>query len=158
MHGTSKATMLDVGNRREAGGDEAFHVAGAARIEPIILAAQRERVAGPGLAIDGDRIDMAGQRDAARFLRSDGRVQVRLRTGGILADPVCYAVLIEPRADEADQLQIRIAARGIERGQPGEHVRRADPIAGFWSVHVGQLIRVAAHGKRHAGRRPGDIL
>ena len=62
----SEIARLDIRHGGKAGGDEALHVGGTARIEPAVGAAQREWVGAPGLAVHRNGIDMTGQRDATR--------------------------------------------------------------------------------------------
>ena len=128
MQRPSQFPRLEVGHRGEAGGDEALHVAGTARIEVAAVLAQRERIGGPGLALDRHGIDVAGQSDAAGSLWPDDRVNVGLLPGRVGADTVGDAVRIEVAAHEVDQLQVGVAAGGVERNQPGEHLGRGHAI------------------------------
>ncbi len=100
MQRAGEVARLDVGHRGEAGGDETLHVGRAARIQPAVGSAQRERIGAPGLAVDRNGIDMTGQRDATRAVRADDGVDVGLLTGGIGADTIRNSMRVQVVAHE----------------------------------------------------------
>ena len=136
MQRAGEVARLDVGHRGEAGGDETLHVGRAARIQPAVGSAQRERIGAPGLAVDRNGIDMTGQRDATRAVRADDGVDVGLLTGGIGADTIRNSMRVQVVADEPHQREIGIAAGRVERHQPGEQVDGAEPRRGGGCIHA----------------------
>ena len=152
MHRARERHRLQIGHGCEAAGDKALHVRRAPPIQPPALGAQRERVGGPGLAIDRHGIDMAGQSNAAGHLGADDRVQIGLLAAGPGADPIGYRVLVQPAADEIDQRQVGVAAGGVETNELGQHLggSRAGRQGRVKTVHAGSVYGVrrpaTAHG------------
>ena len=68
----------ELGYEGQGDGDETFHVAGPAAVEPIVGLGQIEGVAAPGLAVDGHHVRMTGERDAGLVRGPDGGVEVAL--------------------------------------------------------------------------------
>ncbi len=63
----------------QAGGDEAFHVAGAAAVEVAVgLLCELPRIGRPGLAVDRHDVGVTRQHDAALDLRTDRGEEVGL--------------------------------------------------------------------------------
>ncbi len=116
---------LEVGHGGEAGGDEALHVAGAAGEQPSVLAAQGERIGGPRLAVDGNRIDMAGQGQSATGLGAEDRVDIGLVAGRIAADPVADAVSVEIVSHKINQREVGVPARRVEGDEAVQEIDSA---------------------------------
>ena len=79
VHGHLEPGALEGGDVGEAGGDEALHVAGTARVEiAVVLLGKGPRIGDPGLAVDRHDVGVARQHDAAFAVRADRGEQVGL--------------------------------------------------------------------------------
>ena len=64
--------------RREAAGQKALHVRGAAADDPVVTAPESPGIAGPGLPFGRHHVRVTAEDDAARNLRADRDEKVRL--------------------------------------------------------------------------------
>ncbi len=78
MDRTGQRRARDLGHQRQRGAEKAFHVAGAAAVEPVAAHFRRERIARPVLAVDRHDVGMAGEHIAAVALRTETREQIAL--------------------------------------------------------------------------------
>ena len=106
-----------VGHGSQRQGQEPLHVAGSAAIEPPIALDDGERVRGPGLAVHGHHVGVAGEHRAALDRRPDGGQQVRLGAIGVQDAAVRHAVAVQIGLDPGDQLQIGPPRGGVEADQ-----------------------------------------
>ena len=108
----------------------------AAGEQLAVAAAQRERIAGPGLTIDRHRIDMAAERQAAGLPRADDGVQIGLLSGCVGADAIAA------RRDRRD-------SRGRSRSAPGSS-------CGWWcrTTPAAPAVRSWSSGSRRFGQYP----
>jgi hypothetical protein len=116
---------LKLGNERQDNTEKSFHVAGAAAVEPPVALDDPKRIGAPFLAVYRHDVGVSGQNDPALAgCRADARHQVRL--GPIVVehkrrfDTVALQVIL----DEADELQVGFATRGVETHQGFDHLHR----------------------------------
>jgi hypothetical protein len=111
--------------QREAQGDEALHVRGAAAIEPAVALRQGEGIAAPRLAFDRHHVGVAGEHEAARRVGADAGPQVGLRLAVRSRHQVAAdAVLRQVIADPLDEVEIAARRDRREGDQPLEDVDR----------------------------------
>ena len=123
-----EARLRELGHQRERHGEEAFHVAGAAAVEPALALVDREGIARPFLAVDRHHVGVAGEHDATLAVgrpavgRPDRGEEIRLRAGLVVHEARRDAVLREIVAHPMDQREIGIAAGRVERDQAAQHL------------------------------------
>ena len=88
MDGTGKIAFGNNRHHSEDTCDKALNVGGAAAVEPAVPFRHVERIARQFLSIDGHRVRMPRQNDAAFDIASDGDEQVRFVTVVGFDDPV----------------------------------------------------------------------
>ena len=109
--------------------DEALHVCGAAPVEPAVTDLGGERLAVPVLSVDGHDVGVPGQDHPAVGAAVCGRdrgEQVGLGPVLVGQDLRREAVPSHLGGDEVDQLEVGVAARGVEGDEPGDPVQGAD--------------------------------
>src|ERR1700730_14896257 len=85
------ARLLEFRNHGKTDCVETLHVAGAAAINAVRLAAQFKRITRPGLAFHGDHIGVSRQDDPAIAVWADAREKCRLVAGGIRDSHIGYS-------------------------------------------------------------------
>ena len=120
-----------VRHRREAARHVALHVGRAAAVELAVAFGQLERIVGPVLVIDRHHVGVARQDEARHVGRPERRPQVRFLPRVVVDALVLHAEPVEILLDPGDQLEIGIAAHGVEADQRGQDVLAA------LQVHVG---------------------
>ncbi len=109
-------------DERQRDSEEALHVTGAPAVQPSVCFLQGERIARPRLIVDGDAVGVPAEHDTAFDVRTDPCQQVRLAAVGVLDSRVGDAVLVEQALGQGDQLQVRLAAGGVQRHEPLEQL------------------------------------
>ncbi len=160
VHRPLQRQRLQVRHRGQAGGDEPLHIDGAARVQPSVVAGEPERIGAPGLAIDRDGVDMAGQGEAACDLGADDGVQVRLLAALVMGEAVGDALPVEIGTNPVDQRQVRPAARRVECDQRLQDLRRAhlvcdSHLVSLYGATGAAMVSVpGGRGCRHLGTLP----
>ena len=117
-------------------GDEALHVATAARIQAAVAFGHRKRVGVPLLAIDRHHVRMAGQHDAALSAAipgGQGRKQIGLVAFGRAEQLGLDALRGQAIAHFLDQTHVGVAAGGVMGHQ------RVQPFTGGFPGHFNSL-------------------
>ena len=94
--------------------DEAFHIAGAAAIEPAVPFHEFKRIARPFLAVHRNNIRMARQHNATGDIRSNGGKEIGLLTRLVIHTEMGNAPAIEIALDKFNQRNVAIPAGGIK--------------------------------------------
>ena len=141
-----------VRHRREAARHVALHVGRAAAVQLAVAFGQLERAVGPVLVVDRHHVGVAREDEARHVGRPERRPQVRFLAGLVVDALVLHAELVEISLDPGDQVEIGVAAHGVEADQRGQDVFAA------LQVHVGSRWRPAsciAHQTDQGGVRHG---
>ncbi|MNX99924.1 hypothetical protein D3C86_1324010 [compost metagenome] len=147
VHRLAQPGFQDGWQQRQAGADEAFHVAGAPPIKLAVADHGLERVGGPVLAVYRHHVGVAGQHDAAvggAIGRRHGHEQVGLVALRVVAQMRPQPLGQEVVAHGLDQAEIRMARRGVVRHQPLGPVERAAARLGCGGGRLG--VGVGRHG------------
>ena len=112
----------ELGRQRQAHGDEALHVAGAATVETRAVGRDSERIGVPGLTIHGHHVGVAGQADAGAVPGSEGGKQVGLLSGLVHDQLRVHTERVQIIANVVNELEVRVAAGRVERNQPLDHL------------------------------------
>jgi hypothetical protein len=113
----------DLRQKGERHGDEAFHVCGAATIEPCSAPRQAEGVARPGLPFDRHHVGMARENDAAGSIWSHRCIEVGFLAARMMGEADTNAALLEQLGRKPDQGQVRLGRDRVVAHQPIQKVQ-----------------------------------
>ncbi len=124
-----------VRHRRQRGSHEALHVHRPARGGAAVRHLQRERIGAPVLPVHRHRVDVAGQREPALPLRPDQGMKVGLGPRGVEAQPAGNPEPGEILPYPVHQLEVAVAAGGVERDQALEDLNGGQALRSSHGQH-----------------------
>ena len=118
VHGLGQAAALHFRHPCQNRRDKAFHVGGAAPIQPVVGDPGFEGVLAPVLPVDRHHIGVAGKDDPGNILRPQHRQQVCLGAFLVFEQAAGDTVALQVILHEGDQMQVGIAADRGHRHKP----------------------------------------
>jgi hypothetical protein len=133
---TGKRRVGETRRHGESGGDEAFHVAGAAPGDGLPVIHGLERIAGPGLPFDRHHVRVARQHDTAVDVRPDGGEQIGFGAGCVAGHLKTGAKCFEPLGAKIDQSEVGLRGNGRD---PDERAEQGPRLFQFIPGHAASL-------------------